>query len=72
MSKPGSPGGISQHFRREAKIMAGVFVVLMVLALAAGVFGPRLLRYIEVDRCLDAGGSYEYDTAACKVERSEK
>jgi hypothetical protein len=72
MSKTDSPGGISRHFRREAKLMAGVFFVLIVVTLLAGLFGPRLLRHIEIDRCLDAGGSFDHDAGTCQVSPSEK
>jgi hypothetical protein len=72
MSKPDSPGGISRHFHREAKLMAGVFCVLIVLTLLAGLFGPRLLRHIEIDRCLDAGGLFDHDASTCLVTPSEK
>jgi hypothetical protein len=72
MSKADSSGGISRHFLRETKILVGLFLAPIVLAVLVGLFGPQLLRFLEVDRCLDAGGSYDYDAGICKVEPAEK
>jgi hypothetical protein len=52
--------------------MAAWFLVPLVLAVLVGLFGARLLRFIEVDRCLGAGGSYNYGAGICQVEPSEK
>lgn len=57
--------GISNHFRREARIMAGMLLVLLLLGLIASFVGPYLIRYIEVDRCLDSGGKYDYEKNCC-------
>jgi hypothetical protein len=72
MNKTDSPSGISRHFHREAKLMAGVFFVLIVVTLLAGLIGPRLFRHFEIDRCLDAGGSFDHDAGTCQVSPSEK
>ncbi len=52
--------------------MAGVFFVLIVVTLLAGLIGPRLFRHFEIDRCLDAGGSFDHDAGTCQVSPSEK
>ena len=62
-------GGISGHFRREARIMIGFFVCLIAGSLLLAFIGPRIKRHFAVDRCLDAGGSYNYRTRACEGAR---
>jgi hypothetical protein len=37
--------GISRHFRREAKIMVGFFVLLLLLGLVAGIVGPFFVEH---------------------------
>lgn len=39
---------ISEHFYREAKIMAAMPFVLIGLVLLAGLLGPTLLRYFAI------------------------
>jgi hypothetical protein len=41
-------GGISTHFKREAKIMVGLFLVVVVLGLIAGLLGPWIFQYLPV------------------------
>ena len=44
-------------------------VALSVLALALGFLAalvlPNLVRFVEVDRCLDGGGRYNYESDEC-------
>ena len=61
--------GISGHFRREARIMIGFFVALVGMSLILGLRGPRVARWLPVDRCLDAGGSYNYQSRICEGVR---
>ncbi len=35
--------GISKHFRREATIMVGLFILFLVLSLIAGILGPLII-----------------------------
>ncbi len=58
--------GISSHFRREAKIMAGIFVLIVALAVLAAWLVPILKHHIAIDRCLDSGGSFNYKTYDCE------
>ena len=60
--------GMTGHFRREARIMS-FFVVLVGISLLLGLLGPRIARWLAVDRCLDAGGSYNYQTRICEGAR---
>jgi hypothetical protein len=61
--------GMSGHFRREAKIMAGYFICLVVIGVLAGLLLPRLRLWLAVDRCLDAGGAYNYRARVCEGGR---
>ncbi len=51
--------------------MAGFFVVLVVAGLLLGWLGPRIRQFFAVDRCLDAGGAYNYRTNACEGARPD-
>jgi len=59
--------GVSGHFCREAKIMAGLFVVVVAGGLLVGLLLPRIRQWLAVDRCLDAGGSYNYQTVFARA-----
>ena len=50
--------------------MIGSFLALVVIGLLAGVAGPWILDYIAVDRCLDSGGSFNYEACACDFENN--
>ena len=45
--------------------MAGSVVVLVLLGMLAGLVGPWLLHQIDVDKCLDRGGAFDYDNNKC-------
>jgi hypothetical protein len=62
-------GGFLQagHFRREAKLMLAAAVGVPVLLAIAGAFvAPFLVEYLAVDRCLDAGGQFNYGQGVCE------
>ena len=61
--------GMSGHFRREAKIMLGFIVGVVVMGLLLGLLLPRIVQWLAVDRCLDAGGTYNYQRRACEGAR---
>lgn len=67
MSEPTSRAGISHHFRREAKLMVGLFVAVVLLGILAAMFGPQVAQYIAVDRCLDSGGRSNYASNTCEA-----
>jgi hypothetical protein len=72
MKKELSGKGISSRFEREAKIMAGLFFILILIGLVAGWVGPWVLHHLEVDRCLDAGGVFNAETGRCELKNTEK
>ena len=59
---------MSGHFRRKAKIMAALFVVVVAGGLVIGLL-PYIRQWLAIDRCLDAGGSDNYQTRACDGSR---
>ena len=63
--------GLSGHFRREAKIMAAFIVGLVLVGLLVGVLAPRIAQSLAVDRCLDAGGRYNYQLRVCEGARTD-
>lgn len=68
--KRAATSGMSGHFRREAKIMLGLFVVLVAGGLLLGLLLPRIKQWLAVDDCLDRGGRYNYQARICDGARS--
>jgi hypothetical protein len=66
--------GINRHFRRVAIVivmMTSVPIMILlgiVLALAA----PYILTQIDIDRCLDSDGKWEYSVNNCVTENPGK
>ena len=58
--------GVSGHFSREAKLMLGLVLVVVVLGLSMAVVWPRISMFLAVDRCLDSGGSFNYNSNQCE------
>ncbi len=46
-------------------------IILILIALIAGIFGPKIKRYLDVDNCLDSGGSYNYKKNQCEMAKKE-
>lgn len=73
METPVKATRISTHFKREAKIMVWWAVgVPAVLAALAGLFGPYVVRYVVIDRCLDAGGRFNHSAKTCEMPQDQK
>jgi hypothetical protein len=51
--------------------MIGFFLLVIVLVISLAIIGPWLLRQIDIDKCLDSGGSYNYETDKCNYETTE-
>jgi hypothetical protein len=62
---------ISKHFKREAVFMASFPVILILIVLIVGIFGPKIKRYLNVDECHDSGGSYDYKSYQCEMAKKE-
>jgi hypothetical protein len=57
--------GIGDHFSTEAKLMLAVLLVPLAVGLAVALVWPNIDTWLAVDRCLDAGGKYDYAANAC-------
>lgn len=56
---------MSNHFSREAKLMLVFPIILIALGILIAIVGPWLHRQVDMDRCLDSGGRYEYEANRC-------
>jgi hypothetical protein len=45
--------------------------LLLVLGISLAIMGPWLFRQVEIDRCLDGGGSFDYATDICRYETTD-
>lgn len=63
---------MSQHFTREARLMLLLPVLLITIGILVATAAPWLKRQVDVDRCLDAGGKYEYQANTCIGVKEQK
>ena len=63
--------GISHHFRREAKLMFGVFLAVIMLGILAAIIVPRMMLHFDSDRCLELGGVFNYEAGHCEMRKNE-
>lgn len=54
-----------RHFKFEARLLIWLLLVLAGLSFVVGVAAPWLMHQLDIDRCLDAGGAYDYKTEVC-------
>ena len=45
--------------------------VMIVLGLAAAYVVPRVIEFVDVDRCLDQGGSFDYSARTCVTSMAD-
>jgi hypothetical protein len=60
----------NQGISTEAKIMIGSILAVIVIGLGVAYLIPRVKEFVAVDRCLDAGGSYNQQAKACERSRA--
>lgn len=55
----------------DKRVRAIVLMIAVAVAMiATGAFlAPRMIRYFEIDGCLDSGGAWNYAAAKCSHER---
>ena len=56
---------INGHFKFEGWLMLALFLAPFAIGLLAAFVVPYVLTQVAVDRCLDSGGSYNYETELC-------
>jgi hypothetical protein len=59
---------INRQFKFEGWLMAATILLPLAVGLLAAVVAPILLKHLEVDRCLDNGGAYDYKTETCTTK----
>ncbi len=45
--------------------MIWILLAFIALVLAAGLLRPWLMQQVAIDRCLDAGGAFDYQAKHC-------
>ena len=59
--------------RMIVRLVGGVFLALvtagLVMALA---YRAEIAEFFEIDRCLDAGGRWNYESGSCEFEPNEQ
>jgi hypothetical protein len=64
--------GNKSHFSREAKMMLFFPLILIIMGILASIFAPKILRQLDIDRCLDNGGKFDYEKNICVGNDSKK
>ena len=52
--------------------MIWLFMAIPIIGLIATLVLPNLRAFIEVDKCLDNGGSYNHEICECDFEQSHE
>jgi len=66
---PASVRGIASPTTTTMSKTAKALMAVAVLLVAAILIGPRIARFLAIDRCLDRGGAWDYGQGVCKGER---
>ena len=61
---------INRLFKLEGWLPFAVLLGMLALGLIAAFVLPSVLQFLEVDRCLDEGGKYNYETSQCMKDES--
>jgi hypothetical protein len=56
---------ISAHPNSGYRLIIWVLLAIVGVAFFAGVAAPWLKHQQDIDRCLDAGGAYDYESEVC-------
>lgn len=56
---------IPDCFKKEAKLMFLIPLVLIIFGILASLFIPKISRQLDIDNCLDGGGKYDYENNKC-------
>lgn len=64
--------GRNKLFRIESSLIAWVFLVILILGFLGTYYYPQIVIMSEIDRCLDLGGSFDYDSCSCDYNTSHK
>lgn len=56
---------IPDRFKKEAKLMLLIPLILIVFGILVSLFIPKISRQLDIDSCVDAGGKYDYENNKC-------
>ncbi|MCG8314111.1 MAG: hypothetical protein MI976_12945 [Pseudomonadales bacterium] len=59
------------HFKREAILMT-LYPVIIFVMLVIAIVAFTIKEYLRVDRCLDAGGVYNYELQKCRIDHKDQ
>jgi hypothetical protein len=59
-----------QRLLRADPSRLGVWLLVLVALVAASFLGLRAFRAVQIDACLDRGGSFDYEAGVCDFDRS--
>ena len=59
---------INKHFKREPKFMTWFFLAIPFIGLIAAFILPQF----EIDKCLDNGGSFDYQNCECDFNENHQ
>ena len=54
------------------RFVGGVFAALVTIGVMAPAYRAEIAKFFEVDRCLDAGGRWNYESGSCEFEPNEQ
>lgn len=63
-------GSINKLFKMESKIIVLVLVAPILIGLLLAFLLPIFETDIEIDRCLDSGGSFNYEECKCDFNKN--
>ena len=64
--------GLSKRFKTDELILVSTPIFLILIAIIVIIVAPYIIRYWEIDRCLNVSGAYDYEKDECVVTRKEK
>ena len=56
----------------DSKIMIFLFVTPIAIGIIVAIAYPHLSLHLKVDKCLDSGGSFNYESCECDYKESHK
>lgn len=61
---------INKHFKNESKIMLWLLIAPMLLGVLFALMFLNFSTQMDIDSCLDSGGSYNYEDCTCDHEKN--
>ncbi len=61
---------IPDRLKKRENLMLLIPLILIIIGILASLLVPKISRQVDIDRCLDAGGKYDYANDRCVGIRS--